>query len=61
MRYAATPAPEATRADLVLVSHLHHDHCHLPSLARFDPGVPIVVRAVPSTCCVTWPATGWSR
>ena len=44
-RYAARPAAAATEADLVLVSHLHHDHCHLPSLARFDPAVPIVVPA----------------
>ena len=42
-RYAATPPPEATRADVVLVSHLHHDHCHLPSLARYEREVPIVV------------------
>lgn len=40
-----TPAPPeaATRADVVLVSHLHHDHLHLPSLDRFDPRVPVVV------------------
>ena len=44
-RYAATPPASATEADLVLVSHLHHDHCHLPSLARFDPAVPLVVPA----------------
>jgi L-ascorbate metabolism protein UlaG (beta-lactamase superfamily) len=43
VRYATTPAPEATVADLVLVSHLHSDHCHLPSLARFGADVPIVV------------------
>jgi L-ascorbate metabolism protein UlaG (beta-lactamase superfamily) len=43
VRYAAAPGPDAARADLVLVSHLHHDHCHLPSLARFGPDVPIVV------------------
>lgn len=41
---AAPEAPEAaTGADVVLISHLHHDHLHLPSLARFKPGVPIVV------------------
>ena len=33
----------AAQADLVLVSHLHADHCHLPSLARFGADVPIVV------------------
>ncbi len=43
VRYAATPAPTAEEADLVLVSHLHQDHCHLPSLARFGPAVPLVV------------------
>ncbi len=43
VRYPATPAPAAADADLVLVSHLHHDHCHLPSLARFGADVPIVV------------------
>lgn len=42
-RYAATPAPEAARADVVLVSHQHLDHCHVPSLARFAPDVPLVV------------------
>jgi L-ascorbate metabolism protein UlaG (beta-lactamase superfamily) len=43
VRYAETPGPEALRADLVLVSHLHQDHCHLPSLARYAPDVPIIV------------------
>ena len=42
-RYAVTPAREAVDADLVLISHLHHDHCHVPSLARFDAEVPILV------------------
>lgn len=42
-RYAATPLPGATDADVVLVSHLHHDHLHLPSLRRFGPDVPLVV------------------
>ncbi|HRD62228.1 MAG TPA: MBL fold metallo-hydrolase [Nocardioides sp.] len=30
-------------ADVVVISHLHHDHCHVPSLARFGPEVPILV------------------
>ncbi len=42
-RTTPVPPPEAARADLVLVSHLHRDHLHLPSLARFDPDVPVVV------------------
>lgn len=43
VRLAATPARAAADADVVLVSHLHRDHCDLPSLARFGPDVPIVV------------------
>ncbi|MEU1278101.1 MBL fold metallo-hydrolase [Streptomyces sp. NPDC005805] len=37
------PPPEATVADAVLVSHLHSDHLHLPSLARLAPGTRLVV------------------
>jgi len=44
LRRASPPPPgTATRADLVLVSHLHHDHLHVPTLRRFDDAVPIVV------------------
>ncbi|MCQ0025318.1 MBL fold metallo-hydrolase [Streptomyces somaliensis DSM 40738] len=51
-RRGAPPPPEAALADLVLVSHLHADHLHLPSLARLAPGTRLVVprgatRAVP--------------
>ncbi|URM89052.1 MBL fold metallo-hydrolase [Streptomyces sp. MRC013] len=51
-RRGAPPPPEAAVADLVLVSHLHADHLHLPSLARLAPGTRLVVprgatRAVP--------------
>lgn len=42
-RATAPPPSEATRCDLVLISHLHHDHLHMPSLRRFDDDVPIVV------------------
>ena len=41
-RYAPAPHPSAADADLVLISHLHADHCHLPSLRRFDRATPVV-------------------
>ncbi|MFF2012104.1 MBL fold metallo-hydrolase [Streptomyces sp. NPDC058195] len=51
-RRGELPGPEAAVADAVLVSHLHSDHLHLPSLARLAPGSRLVVprgavRAVP--------------
>jgi L-ascorbate metabolism protein UlaG (beta-lactamase superfamily) len=51
-RRGALPAPDARRADVALVSHLHADHLHLPSLARLAPGTRLLVprgapRAVP--------------
>ena len=51
-RRGAVPPPEARRADLALVSHLHADHLHLPSLAALAPGTRLLVprgalRAVP--------------
>lgn len=51
-RRGAVPPPEAAVADVVLVSHLHADHLHLPSLARLAPGTRLLVprgapRAVP--------------
>jgi L-ascorbate metabolism protein UlaG (beta-lactamase superfamily) len=42
-RHGTSPRAEAAVADVVLVSHLHADHCHVPSLARFAPDVPVVV------------------
>lgn len=52
-RVGPVPHRGAAAADVVLISHLHHDHLHVPSLAQFGPGTPIVVpsgacRAVPS-------------
>lgn len=42
-RYAARPTADAAEADAILISHLHADHLHLPSLKRFGPDVPLVV------------------
>ncbi|MER7151447.1 MBL fold metallo-hydrolase [Streptomyces lydicus] len=42
-RRGPLPPPEAARADLVLVSHLHADHLHPASLARLAPGTRLVV------------------
>lgn len=42
-RFTPPPSQAAYEADLVLVSHLHHDHLHVPSLRRFARGTPIVV------------------
>jgi L-ascorbate metabolism protein UlaG (beta-lactamase superfamily) len=51
-RRGAVPPVEARRANLALVSHLHADHLHLPSLATLAPGTRLLVprgalRAVP--------------
>nr|BFD81679.1 MBL fold metallo-hydrolase [Streptomyces sp. Xyl84] len=51
-RRGALPPPGARQADVVLVSHLHADHLHVPSLARLAPGTRLLVprgapRAVP--------------
>ncbi|MFJ8587537.1 MBL fold metallo-hydrolase [Streptomyces sp. NPDC093595] len=42
-RRGALPPAEAARADVALVSHLHADHLHPPSLARLAPGTRLVV------------------
>ncbi|MGW0209311.1 MBL fold metallo-hydrolase [Streptomyces sp. NPDC003233] len=51
-RRGALPPAEARRTDVVLVSHLHADHLHPPSLAGLAPGTRLLVprgapRAVP--------------
>ncbi|MFD4030621.1 MBL fold metallo-hydrolase [Streptomyces sp. NPDC058637] len=42
-RRGEVPPPQAAVADAVLISHLHSDHLHLPSLARLAPGTLLVV------------------
>jgi L-ascorbate metabolism protein UlaG (beta-lactamase superfamily) len=43
-RMVPPPAPESwAGVDLVVVSHLHNDHLHLPSLRRLGRSTPIVV------------------
>ncbi|NBE52275.1 MBL fold metallo-hydrolase [Streptomyces boluensis] len=42
-RRGDAPAPRARTADLALVSHLHADHLHLPSLAQLEPGTRLLV------------------
>ncbi|WP_447041348.1 MBL fold metallo-hydrolase [Streptomyces sp. DSM 118878] len=42
-RRGAPPPPEAAVADVVLLSHLHADHLHVPSLARLAPGTRALV------------------
>ncbi|MGV9878684.1 MBL fold metallo-hydrolase [Streptomyces sp. NPDC003006] len=42
-RRGALPPPGAAAADVVLVSHLHADHLHVPSLARLAPGTRALV------------------
>jgi L-ascorbate metabolism protein UlaG (beta-lactamase superfamily) len=42
-RHGPRPPAAAADADLVLVSHLHADHLHRPSLHRFGAEVPLVV------------------
>ncbi|WP_455351626.1 MBL fold metallo-hydrolase [Streptomyces sp. SYSU K217416] len=42
-RRGELPPPEAAVAEAVVVSHLHADHLHLPSLARLAPGTRLIV------------------
>ena len=51
-RRGAPPPPGAAVADVALVSHLHADHLHVPSLAKLAPGTRVLLpqgasRAVP--------------
>jgi L-ascorbate metabolism protein UlaG (beta-lactamase superfamily) len=41
-RRGPTPTPRARDADAVLISHLHADHCHLPSLRMLAPGTRVI-------------------
>ncbi len=51
----AIPLPASSYADLdlVLISHLHHDHCDLPSLRMLGPDVVIMV-PIGAGELVTW-------
>ncbi|MDI3407051.1 MBL fold metallo-hydrolase [Streptomyces cavernicola] len=42
-RRGELPGPRARSADLALVSHLHADHLHLPSLAQLASGTRLLV------------------
>ncbi|MEW1759088.1 MBL fold metallo-hydrolase [Streptomyces cyaneofuscatus] len=42
-RRGDVPPPQAALAEVVLVSHLHSDHLHLPSLSRLAEGTRLVV------------------
>jgi L-ascorbate metabolism protein UlaG (beta-lactamase superfamily) len=39
------PPPRAAHADIVLISHLHADHAHVPSLRRIPASAALVVPA----------------
>lgn len=41
-RRGPTPLSQARDADAVLISHLHADHCHVPSLRLLAPGTRVI-------------------
>jgi L-ascorbate metabolism protein UlaG (beta-lactamase superfamily) len=41
-RRGPTPPASARRADAVMISHLHADHCHLRSLRLLEAGIPVI-------------------
>jgi L-ascorbate metabolism protein UlaG (beta-lactamase superfamily) len=42
-RHVEADADVLAGIDAVLISHVHHDHLHLPSLRRIDRDVPVLV------------------
>ena len=57
-RRGPVPPPEAAVADVALVSHLHADHLHLPSLSRLAPGTSVIVpRGAPAVVPGLWRLT----
>lgn len=42
-RVGLAPSVASERVDAVVVSHLHADHLHLPSLATLQPGTPVLM------------------
>lgn len=41
-RRRSLPAPDVEEVDMVVLSHAHMDHLHLPSLKRFGPGTKFI-------------------
>jgi|tagenome__1003787_1003787.scaffolds.fasta_scaffold20951132_3 L-ascorbate metabolism protein UlaG (beta-lactamase superfamily) len=42
-RAGQAPEPSLRRVDAVVISHLHADHLHLPSLALLEAGTPVLL------------------